>query len=100
TRDGQRGPARLGSGPLRAAHRTIPDVGRRASDEKEGARAAGSARSGDVRCAQLSRRPVRSLGRIVGDPSSLLAVTSLTHRRWLFGVALPATALGVLMGLA
>ena len=31
---------------------------------------------------------------------SLLALTSLTHKRWLFGVALVATALGVLMGLA
>jgi formate dehydrogenase maturation protein FdhE len=31
---------------------------------------------------------------------SLLALTSLTHKRWLFGVALVATALGVLMGMA
>lgn len=31
---------------------------------------------------------------------SLLALTSLTHKRWLFGVALVATGFGVLMGLA
>jgi hypothetical protein len=31
---------------------------------------------------------------------SLLALTSLTHKRWLFGVALVATALGVIMGMA
>jgi len=31
---------------------------------------------------------------------SLLAVTALTHKRWLFYVALVPTALGVLMGLA
>jgi len=31
---------------------------------------------------------------------SLLALTALTHKRWLFGVAMVPTALGVLMGLA
>ncbi len=31
---------------------------------------------------------------------SLLALTSLTHKRWLFWVAMVPTALGVLMGLA
>ena len=31
---------------------------------------------------------------------SLLALTSLTQKRWLFGVALVATVLGVIMGLA
>jgi hypothetical protein len=31
---------------------------------------------------------------------SLLALTSLTHKRWLYGVAMVPTALGVLMGLA
>jgi hypothetical protein len=31
---------------------------------------------------------------------SLLAITSLTQKRWLFGIAMIATALGILMGLA
>jgi len=31
---------------------------------------------------------------------SLLALTSLTHKRWLFGFAMIPTAFGVLMGLA
>lgn len=31
---------------------------------------------------------------------SLLALTALTHKRWLYGLALVPTALGVLMGLA
>jgi hypothetical protein len=31
---------------------------------------------------------------------ALLAVTSLTHQRWLYGVAMVPTAFGVLMGLA
>ena len=31
---------------------------------------------------------------------SLLALTALTHKRWLYWVALVPTALGVLMGLA
>lgn len=31
---------------------------------------------------------------------SLLAITSLTHKRWLFGVAMVPTAIGVVMGLA
>ncbi|HJV75149.1 MAG TPA: DUF4337 family protein [Noviherbaspirillum sp.] len=31
---------------------------------------------------------------------SLLAVTSLTHKRWLFAVAMVPTGFGILMGLA
>ena len=31
---------------------------------------------------------------------SLLAITSLTHKRWLFGIAMVPTAIGLVMGLA